>query len=134
MITAACQHTGLEFEARSKAAKNHPAVSDLLSDANKRGAYQSALDAIREVRAALGETLTLADVEQAVTLAVDGRRAELQAQRDLWRERKDAARCERNAWIYGAGSDNHPDNITNAELMADRSAGLSLSGPSHLEG
>ena len=132
-MTATCQHTGLEFEAKSKAAKNHPAISDLLAEANKRGGYQSAIEAIREVRDALGETLTLADVEQAVTFTVDGRREELQAQRDLWRERKDAARTERNAWIYGAGSSEHPDNISNAELMSETFHSAD-SGPTSIEG
>jgi hypothetical protein len=100
-MTTTCQHTGLTFEARSKAAKNHPAVSDLLAEANKRGAYRETIDAIREVREALGEDLTLEAVEAAARAAISGRREELQAQRDLWRQRRDERRERLNAYARG---------------------------------
>jgi hypothetical protein len=102
MITVTCQHTGLNFEARSKAARNHPAVAALLTEANKKNAYREAVDAIREAREALGDALTLEDVERFVTAAIDGRRAEMQAERDRWRERREARRERLNALAYGS--------------------------------
>lgn len=101
MLTATCQHTGLSFEARSKAAKNHPAVSGLLSAANKRGAYQSAVEAIRECRAALGADLTIEAVETYVAAAIDGRRAEMQAERDRWSRIREERHERLNAYARG---------------------------------
>lgn len=86
MITVTCQHTGIEFEAKSKAAKNHPAISDLLTEAHKRGAHQQVKDLLVELRA---ECVTdLAEIEALAQVVIDGRRAELQAARDLYRARR----------------------------------------------
>lgn len=92
-MTVTCQHTGVEFEARSKAAKNHPVVSALLAEAHKRGAYQAVLDLLAECRSEGIQDLTV--IERLAGAAIDGRRAELQTERDLWRQRRDEAR---QAW------------------------------------
>lgn len=128
-MEAICQHTGLTFEARSKAAKNHPAVSELLSAANKRGAYQSALEAIRECRAELGTDLTIEAVENYVSAAIDGRRAEMQAERDRWNGIREARRERLNAYARGTVNTEHPDNVSNAEMMASVSEPAAISGP-----
>lgn len=56
-ITVICQKTGLSFETESKRTKNHPKIMMRLSDANKGGWYQSALEAIEEGREAGLDTL-----------------------------------------------------------------------------
>ena len=112
MINATCQHTGLPFEAKSKAAKNHPTVSALLTEANRQGAYRAAVEALRECREELGENLTLADVERYVQAAIDGRQTEMQAERLAWRERREAYRERLNNWTPA------DTEVSNAELMS----------------
>ena len=46
MVTVKCQYTNIEFEAASKRAKNHPAVSAMLAKANIEGTYREAKKAI----------------------------------------------------------------------------------------
>ena len=52
MITVICQYTGIEFEAKTKATKNHPQVSawlnEVAKDGFKVGAYAKAKELLTE--------------------------------------------------------------------------------------
>ena len=45
-----CQYTGIEFEAASSRAKNHPAIAALLTEANKTGRYGVVVTALEKAR------------------------------------------------------------------------------------
>jgi hypothetical protein len=62
VVTVTCQYTGIEFEAKTRRSKNHPLVSDLLEEANKRrmpGAYNKA-------KALLDECQGMTDIDAIV--------------------------------------------------------------------
>lgn len=46
MITVKCQHTGIEFEAKSSRTKMHPAIAAIKNEAAKRGNYRQVLEAL----------------------------------------------------------------------------------------
>ena len=50
MVTIKCQYTGIEFEAKSARAKNHPKVAEWLDKANKFNTYGGVLDTITAAR------------------------------------------------------------------------------------
>ena len=118
MLTV-CAKSGIEFEASSARQKNHPAITELLSYAHKKGAYGAAVEALEAIKA--DGVTDMETAERILNAAIDGRRVELQAERDLWRARRDERKHQRSLELRGlAVSDyEHPDNITNAEQMSE---------------
>jgi len=88
MVKVICQHTGIEFEARSKRSKNHPRISALLSEANKNRAYNAVKDALAE-----GRELGFETIEQFEEFA----RAAMRASRQEYVERMNEIRDEQKA-------------------------------------
>lgn len=89
-----CQYTGIEFEAKSKRQKNHPAVSELLSEANKAGTYGVVVERLRKAREAGME-----DIEEVLEFARTGSKEVLNrrneraaAERQASKDRADASR------------------------------------------
>jgi hypothetical protein len=50
MVTLICEKTGLTFQAKTKRSKNHPKVSEILSDANKSGVYSQVKEACEIIK------------------------------------------------------------------------------------
>lgn len=116
MPTITCQHTGVEFEARSKTAKNHPEVSRILGELD-RLAYGPMMDALAALKAA-GRKPSLeefAELAEAAKAAGRERRAVNVA---AWRERREERRAACNALAYGRSGE-PPDNISNAEMARE---------------
>jgi hypothetical protein len=69
-----CTKTGLTFEAKSKASKNHPLVSAILAEANKTGVYQIVLSACSEVKATnLSESLAIEFLNSVLNSSADAK-------------------------------------------------------------
>lgn len=104
MPTITCQHTGVQFEAKSNRAKNHPVISAVLEEANRVGRYGLALDAIRAARA---EGVTdITEYQRRAKLAVAGDVQKVMDSRreaDEKREAEKRARQERNAHLRAHG-------------------------------
>ena len=65
MDTKVCQHCGTELS--NKRAKNCPACSEILADANKRGVYGAVMSAIAEAKS---ESVTGMDMHEVMRAAM----------------------------------------------------------------
>ena len=116
MTTITCQYTGIEFEANSARAKNHPVISAVLAEAQKVNRYGIALEAIQNARAA-GVT-EIADFVSLARAAVKANRAtEMAEARQMIAERA-ARETERVNRIRNREFDNGADN--QGELWTER--------------
>lgn len=104
MPTITCQYSGIEFQAKSSRAKNHPVVSAVLEEANRVGRYSLALDAIRAARA---EGVTdITEFERRARAAVKGdvnKVMDSRRQADEAREAAKKAREAQNAHLRAHG-------------------------------
>ena len=111
MTQVSCQHTGIEFEAKSTRSKNHPVVAQLLNDANrfgKSGAYGHAIELLAECReAGMTEIDEIREmVEAGVAEYNAGKSAEMTARKQALKARRKAASARKQVASYV-----HPDNI-----------------------
>lgn len=105
MVKVICQHSGIEFEASSARAKQHPLVADLKTDANRRGTYAAAMKAMEVVRkdggyATIEEFVSLVNAEVAGT-----RKAQIASKIAAENDRRDAQQKlkEQNALLKANG-------------------------------
>lgn len=115
MISVTCDKTGIQFEAESKRQKNHPRVSALLNEAAKdkysTGAYNAALSAFAEVKAAGGYTIDGAITCARAAMAGNAdaihqkRQATAERERQMEQARRDAKskRDAQNAHLRAHG-------------------------------
>lgn len=112
MTTVTCQYSGLEFEAKSSRAKNHPRLADLLSQAHRADRYGEMVEALQAVRKVGGYTtieeyLALLSQHQATAAARRGELAEKRRAAEAESKRNFAElqqrRRERNAALKAAG-------------------------------
>ena len=99
MVTVKCQHSGIEFEAKSKRSKNHPQVSELKNKAANDGNYTEVCQAMDAVQEQGGyETIDefLAQVQDIVN-AKAGRKAERQRKQREFERKAEQARREAKA-------------------------------------
>lgn len=102
-VTIKCQYTGIEFEARSKRAKNHPLVTEMLDQYKNDwksypGAYDELKNALKSVHGAYDTAEEAMEAARETYLAwrngetsiYEQRRAEQQARR----ERREARRAQ----------------------------------------
>jgi hypothetical protein len=71
MMIIKCQHSALEFEAKSKRSKNHPLVSELKTEANQEGNYREVCQAIDKIKVQ-GKYTTAEEFVQQVRLLASG--------------------------------------------------------------
>ena len=111
MTTVTCQYSGLEFEAKSSRAKNHPRLADLLSQAHRADRYGEMVEALQAVRKVGGYTtieeyLALLSQHQATAAARRGELAEKRRAAEAESKRNFAElqqrRRERNAALKAA--------------------------------
>jgi hypothetical protein len=93
MVTVTCQHTGVEFEARSKAARNHPRVTEALSRVTKswgaRRAYRLLMESLEQLRAD-GRKPTLEEFDRLCDDAIEAGKSEQHASIAAYRESRRA--------------------------------------------
>ena len=107
-VTITCQHTGIEFEAKSKRSKNHPRVAELLAEANHDRMYSQAVELLAECREA-----GMSDIDEIIE-AVEAGMKLCKTQRNkrtdewkAWRKQLEAERAKaRREWV-------HDDNVEN---------------------
>jgi hypothetical protein len=93
-MTQLCNRTGIEFEAASKRQKNHPVISEFLSDQAKHpGRYSAAVEACEEIKANGVSSIeeAMAILNQAVEAAAKdsaARRDEIKAQIQQAKDRR----------------------------------------------
>lgn len=107
VFSVKCQYCGEEFEAKSSRAKNCPACSKMMTEANKHyGAYAAAQTAAQE---AMTIDITPAERRELIASAANQGTAEYSARmnqmRQRQRERKEAyaKRTSRNAFLRQHG-------------------------------
>lgn len=98
MITVTCQHTGVQFEARSKASKNHPqvvsALDRVVKSAAGRRAYGLLMEALDSLRQA-GQQPTLDEFSDLAGAAVEAAKEDRKAWVQEWQQRREARRTHR---------------------------------------
>lgn len=94
-ITITCQYTGIEFQAKSNRAKNHPVISAVLEEANRVGRYSLALNAIRAAREE--GVADIAEFERRARAAVKGDVQQVMDSRRQADEAREAAKKAREA-------------------------------------
>lgn len=105
MVTITCQHSGIEFEAKTRRTKQHPQIAALKADANKRGNYREVMTALETAKANGGYT-TIDEFLAAVKGIIDGK---AQKKRDAAQRRATAEaeakakRAAQKAAIVAAG-------------------------------
>ena len=127
-MTVTCQHTGVQFEARSKAAKNHPEVSAILASLD-RTAYGPMMEALAEFKSMNG----LPTLEEFRALAEQAS--------EVGRGRRERINTERRARYAEWQERNMPGAFRQDEEDADRAAhaevnariGQSFPGPDPME-
>ena len=92
MTTVMCQHSGLNFEAKTKRTKQHPLVASLKNDAHRDGNYSEVLAALDKVAEAGGyeyETIEeyLNLVDEILTGKAEAAKA-VQAQEVQWHKKQ----------------------------------------------
>ena len=105
MTTITCQYSGLEFEAKSSRAKNHPALADLLSRAHRDGNYSQMVETLQAVRKAGGYT-TIEEFVALVNARLQKREEKFRAAEAVSKQRRDEAeqqRREQNALLKERG-------------------------------
>lgn len=119
MPAITCQYTGIEFEAKSARTKNHPAVSDLLTRANKLNQYPAAVEALNAAREAgvteINEFLSLAEsAMKADRAAYNAKLVEIRA--ELKRRAQESADHYLNRrWLDRADDSDIATEMTPAE-------------------
>jgi hypothetical protein len=108
-MKAICQHTGIEFEAKSTRVKNHPSFAALLASANKDGVYGSFLDAVKANR----DGITIEDCESILEQCNQICRGELDQITIERRAARRAASEARQNWRPSA------DHLGNEDARAD---------------
>lgn len=107
MAKVICQYTGIEFEAKSPRAKNHPAVTAWLERANKMNAYGGVLDTITNARANGAKTIEEFEVAINAFYAQRDTNQKIYAQEKTEAARKieeqKAARKARNKYLNDHG-------------------------------
>lgn len=104
MPTIICQYTGVEFEAKSTRAKNHPRIAAVLEEANRVGRYALALEAIRKARA--DGVTDIMEFQRQAKLAVAGdvqKTIDARRQVDEQHEAAKRARQAQNARLKAHG-------------------------------
>lgn len=126
MTTITCQHSGLQFEAKSSRAKNHPALADVLSRANRDGRYGETIEAMNAIRNA-GGYVTIDDFLRLVNERLAAARthrqtADTESQRNF--DKMKRLRHDRNELLKAAGynwiGDWGPDNFDEYEEPSGR--------------
>lgn len=105
MVMVKCQHSGIEFEAKSKQTKQHPIIAKMKVDSNKAGNYREVLNALDAVQKAGGYT-TVAEYVQLVEdyMAGKEKRAAEHVQRRIEAEEKGKVKeAEFKAWLPANG-------------------------------
>lgn len=104
-----CQHTGLQFEAKSARSKNHPEFAKLMTESAKESVYGQFLDAVKANR----DGITIAECADLLAQCVRIRRGE---QNEIRLERRAARRAAseaRQAWKPSA------DHLGNEDARSD---------------
>lgn len=119
MPTITCQYTGIEFQAKTGRAKNHPDISSLLARANKMGQYAAALEAITAARKAgvteIGEFLSLAETAmKADRAAYEAELVQIRAKLKL-RAQESADYYLNRRWLDRANDSDIATDMTPAE-------------------
>lgn len=79
-----CQYTGIELE--NKRAKNHPTVTELLNDANRRNVYGPVVEAMKAAKA---DGITGMEIVEIGRAAMTGGLEAAAQRRAEWRQREE---------------------------------------------
>lgn len=115
-----CQHTGLQFEAKSARSKNHPEFAKLMTEANKESVYGQFLDAVKANR----DGITIEECAELLAQCVAVKRGE---QKTVWLERRAARRAyseARQTWKPSADHLGNEDARSDIEEAAEFAARL----------
>jgi len=84
MVTVVCQRTGIEFDARSKASKNHPRVVSALDRVVKSSAGRRAYGLLMEALESLGRKPGLDEFDSLADAAIEAAKADRQEYIASW--------------------------------------------------
>lgn len=113
-----CQYTGVEFDAASARAKNHPAIAAVFAEANKQNRYGIAVEAIQNARAA-GVT----DIDEFVSIAREAVKANRVTEMGEARQRIEEKRFESRQSAERSGfTGRGTDQWSEGALMTARDA------------